>query len=117
MQYQEACKDSANKALVNMNIIDSLIEEVEDFDGLVESPLWGSIQEKLIALKEDYQLVPAIFEDAILEADSATETDEGFEEILNQVTSQLRGELSSILLNTNNRSLSINVQVVPTTLH
>lgn len=114
MQYAEACKEAIQATQVNLGVIESLLEELEDFDGLVDSPLWGSLQEKLIGIQQEYKLAANEFEKAILEA--TEESEQEIDDVLTQVTEQLRGELASILATAaGGKAIQINVEVSPTT--
>lgn len=115
MQYIESCKQASEAAKTNLTMIKDLLEELEDFDGLVDSPLWGTLQEKLISLREGYQLATELFENTIQEAEEEESTD--IDSVLDELTSKLRGELSDILLTTGSRSIWVNVEVSPNTLH
>jgi len=107
MSHFEACQKATIATLANISLIGNLLEELEDFDSLVEHPVWGSIQGKLIDLKDLYLTATEVLANTEDEEDAV-------KDILENVSELLKEQLPSILLNSNNRTISINVEVNPT---
>jgi hypothetical protein len=73
MQYEEVCKESVVALAANQVLINSLLEELEDFDGLVENPIWGEIQVKLLELRELYSEAPLVINKVLKELEREEE--------------------------------------------
>ena len=102
MQFEEACKEATLTALSNVNTIDKMLGQLEDFDGLTDNSLWGSIQSKLIALKKDYEQASLVLQDAITESENTEDT-------LDNIIGVLRNSISELLLSGHGHTISINV--------
>ena len=108
MTHNEAVREALLRTTANLSCITEMLEELEDFDEIVEHPIWGTLQNKLIGLRDEYQIASEVLYNA------PAETTGDFEEILQTVTDQVKTELTNLLLTTNSRNISIQVEVLPT---
>jgi hypothetical protein len=108
MSNIEECREAVIEATSNISLVDQMLEELEDFDALVDHPVWGSIQTKLLGLRDDYHLAAEVL------CEAPVETDEDFSEVVASLMRGIKDDLTSILLNTDSRNISINVEVKPT---
>lgn len=78
--------------------IDGLTAELEDFDKQVSLPIWGKLQQQLIALQDSYEHAIGVLQAVKLGEVQATEREQLIEQIAGVAAEQVKESLGKVSL-------------------
>lgn len=92
----------------NATCLNEMLNELENFDSLIESPIWGQIQSQILELSESYRSALKI-----IEASLRTDNNEKVNDLLASFSEQLRPIIIDAM-NAGGRDMLLSVSVAPT---